>query len=145
MEFDLHSRVKIVDCVPPEALAVDTDGAGVDTLNFNGLEWIVHVGAAFVGGGYDITLEEDVDDGSGSPAGTWTAVPDAEILGNLSPTIAIQVIITDTDKVYRVGSIGKKRHQRVVLTETGTITAGVIGVTAVLSHPRDVPPADQNT
>ena len=140
MEFDLHSRVKIVDCIPPEALAVDTNGAAVDTLNFNGLEYVIHVGAAFVGGGYDVTIEQSPDDGSGSPTGVWTAVPADETLGALP-----QVVITDTDLVLRVGSIGKERHQRAVLTETGTITAGVIGVSAILSHARDMPVADQST
>lgn len=140
MEFDLHSRVQVVNCVPPEALAADTNGSPVDTLDFNGLEYVIHVGAAFVGGGFNVTIEEDDDDGAGSPAGTWTAVPADETLGAL-PVISIG----DTDKVFRVGSIGKKRHQRIVLTETGTISAGVIGVTAILAHPRDVPVADQST
>lgn len=138
MEFDLHSRVKVEVSVPPEALAVDTNGAAHDTVGFEGLEYIISVGAAFVGGGYDVTIEQSPDDGSGSPTGVWTAVPTAETLGPLP-----QVIITDVDTVFRVGSIGKERHQRAVLTETGTITAGVIGVVAVLSHPREAPTVAQ--
>jgi len=145
MEFDLHSRVNTALALAPAALAADTNGIAIDTLGFNGLEYVINVGTAFVGGGFDVTLEEDDDDGSGSPVGTWTAVPSDEILGRLSDTIAAQVIITDANKVYRVGSIGKKRHQRAVFTETGTISAGVIGAVAILSHPRDIPVADQST
>ncbi len=138
MEFDLHSRVKVESAVPPEALAVDTNGSAHDTVDFNGLEYVISVGAAFVGGGFDVSIEQSPDDGSGSPTGVWTAVPAAETLGPLP-----QVVITDVDTVFRVGSIGKERHQRVVLTETGTISAGLIGVVAVLSHPREVPTVAQ--
>ncbi len=134
MEFDLHNRIKVVPCIDPVALVADTNGAAIDTLGFDGLEYVIQVGAAFVGGGFDATIEQSPDDGSGSPTGVWTAVPAAETLGALPV-----VVITDTDITLRVGSIGKERHQRVVLTETGTITAGVIGVLAVLSHPREVP------
>lgn len=143
-EYDLHSHVKVVNVVGPAALAATTNGAEVDMQQDNGyesIEYVVHVGTAFVGGGFDVTLEED--DTTGFPAPT--AVPAAETLGELSSTIAVQVAIGDTDKVYRVGSIGKKRFQRCVLTETGTITAGVIGVSAVLSNPRSKPVAAQNT
>lgn len=138
MEFDLHSRVKVVQAVPPAALVADTNGAAIDVLGFNGLEYVINVGVAFVGGGFDATIEQSPDDGSGSPTGVWTAVPAAETLGALP-----QVVITDANTVFRVGSIGKERHQRIVLTETGVITAGIIGVAAVLSHPREVPTVAQ--
>ncbi len=138
MEFDLHSRVKVASAVPPKALAADTNGTAIDTLGFEGLEYVINIGTAFVGGGFAVTIEQSPDDGSGSPTGVWTAVPAAETLGVL-PT----VVITDADTVFRVGSIGKERHQRIVLTETGTITVGVIGVVAVLSHPREAPTVAQ--
>lgn len=139
MERDLHSEIQIVHSIAPAALAVDTNGAAVDVKGFEGLEWVIHVGVAFAGGGYDVTIEQSPDDGSGSPTGVWTAVPTAETLGAL-PVVAI----ADANLVLRVGSIGKERHQRPVLTETDTITAGVIGVSAVLAYPKTVPVADQS-
>ena len=140
MEYDLHSYVKIVHGIPPAAHAANTNGAAVDSYGYESLEWVGHVGVAFGGGGFDITIEQSPDDGSGSATGVWTAVPAAETIGTL-PTVAI----ADANMVVRVGSIGKERHQRVVLTETGTISAGVIGVTAVLSNPRSIPVPDQST
>lgn len=137
MEYDLHSKVQIVNAVPPAALAANTNGASIDTVGYESLEYVLHVGAAFVGGGFTVSLEEST---TGAFGGEQTAVPADDILGAL-PVIDIG----DTNKVYRVGSIGKKRYQRIVLTETGTITAGVIGVTAVLSHPKSAPIADQST
>jgi pyruvate kinase len=140
MEFDLHNRIKAMPAIVPVALAADTNGITIDTLGFDGLEYIINVGTAFVGGGFTVTIEQSPDDGNGSATGVWTAVPAAETLGDLPV-----VIITDADMVLRVGSIGKERHQRIVLTETGTISAGVIGVIAVLSHPREVPTIAQAT
>lgn len=140
MEYDLHNDCKVVHCIPPSALAADTNGAAVDTLGFEALEYLINVGAAFVGGGFDITIEESPDDGSGSPTGVWTAVPTERILGPLP-----QVSIGDTNTAFRVGSIGKERHQRIVLTETGTISAGGIGVVALLAMPKSMPTAAQAT
>ena len=37
MEYDLHSNVNAFQVVPPEALAVNTNGAAIDTLGFEGL------------------------------------------------------------------------------------------------------------
>jgi hypothetical protein len=138
-EQDLHSYVQIVHAVEPAAVATATvTSAAVDTLGFESIEWVIHVGAAFVGGGYDVTSLEGADD-SGFTVNNG-AVAAAEILGALP-----SIIITDTDKVFRVGSIDKRRFQRIVLTETGTITAGVLGITAILSNPKLVPVADQST
>lgn len=137
MEFDLHSNIKIVHCVAPAALAANTNGAAIDTLGFESCEFVFHVGAAFVGGGFNVTLQES---DTGAFGGEETAVPADNTLGAL-PSIAIG----DANKVFRVGSIGKKRYVRPVLTETGTITAGVIGCAAVLGHPKEGPVADQST
>lgn len=136
-EYDLHSHVKVFNAIGPAALTATTNGASIDTLGFESIEYVVHVGTALVGGGFTASLEES---DTGAFGGEETAVPSAETLGALPVTVA-----TDTDLTLRVGSIGKKRHQRIVLTETGTVTAGVIGVSAVLSHPKTLPVPDQST
>lgn len=140
MEYDIHSSVKGINAIAPAVNVADVTGAAIDVLGFESIEYILHVGAAMVGGGFDATIEQSPDDGSGSPTGVWTAVPAAETLGAL-PVIAIG----DANKVLRVGSIGKERHQRIVLTETGVITAGVTGVAAVLGNPVTKPVPDQST
>ena len=137
MEHSLHHDLKIVHCIAPAALAATTNGASIDTLGHESLEYVFHVGTAMVGGGFDVTLQESA---TGAFGGEETAVPAANILGAL-PSIAI----ADANKVFRVGSIGKKRYQRPVITETGTITGGVIGCVAVLGHPRNAPTDAQNT
>ena len=140
MEYDLHSNMQAVHAVPAAAHTGTQTSAEIDSKGFESLEYICHVGVAMVGGGFNITIEQSPDDGTGSPTGTWTAVPAAETLGAL-PVITI----ADVNKVYRVGSVGKERFQRLVATESGTISAGVFGVTAIQGNPETVPVAAQNT
>lgn len=137
MYQDMHSKIQAVHALPPAALAADANTAAIDTLRFESCEFVFHVGTAMVGGGFAVTLEESE---TGAFGGEETAVPAEEILGAL-PTISIG----DANQVFRVGSVGKMRYQRAVLTETGTITAGVIGVMAILGHPENAPVADQST
>jgi hypothetical protein len=135
-EYDQSSEITLVHCVTPSAIAADTNGATVDTSGYESITYAIHVGTAMAGGGFNVTIEQDDDSGFGSGA----AVSAAETIGTL-PTISIG----DTDKVYRVGSIGKERYQRIVLTETGTISGGTIGVVAILGNPKSTPTSAQNT
>lgn len=137
MENSLHDRIKVVHAIAPAAIAANTNGAFIDTAGFESLEFILHVGTAMVGGGFDMTLEESA---TGAGGGEQAAVPAANIRGTL-PTVAIG----DANKVFRVGCTSKERYVRPVLTETGTITGGVIGCVAVLGHPKNAPTAEQYT
>lgn len=144
MEYSVHEDVKHVHSVSPAALAADTNGASIDTLDFEALEFLVHVGTAFVGGGFDISLEES---DTGAFAGEENAVVTGDLVGDAALTSGrgVVVAIGDTAKTYRLGYVGKKRFVRPVLTETGTITGGVIGVSAILARPKSAPVDDQNT
>lgn len=137
MEFDLHSNIKIVHAIAPAALTANTNSAAVDTRGHESLEWVLYNGAAMVGGGFTcLFFESDVS----TFGGEETAVPAENILG-VSPVIEIG----DVNKTLRVGVNAKKRYQQIRLVETGTITAGVLGVCAVLSHPSTGPVPDQST
>ncbi len=141
-EKDLHTRIITEIALSPEALAADTDGDAVDTQGFESVELVVNVGTAFVGGGFDITLEESA---TGAFAGEENVVADVDLVGAEGVGRAIEVLITDADETYRVGYIGKLRHVRAVFTETDTITAGVIGAVWVLGDPKVKATADKNT
>lgn len=139
MEQDLHSQIKIVFGFEAKIHTADAVSAEVDTLGYESCEWVVSVGDA-LDGSFDSVVEQSPDDGSGSPTGVWTAVPADEILG-----AAIRAEIADTDKVYRIGSIGKERHQRLTMDEDDANTAGILGANAILSHPVIKPVPDQST
>ena len=152
MEVDIHAKTLLVHSVAPAALVADTTGAELDTVDFESVLYQIHVGVAMAGGGFDFKVQSSPDDGAGSPTGVWADVPhvdvgNGQIIGGAGSVDSIHAVIAiaDANKVYRVGVISKDRHLRPVLTETGTITGGVIGVTALLSNPRTAPQADQNT
>jgi len=139
MEQDLHSSIKIIFAIEAVIHTATAVGAEIDTLGYESLEWVISIGDA-LDGSFTTLLEQSPDDGSGSASGVWTTVPTAEILGSLPvPAIA------DTDKVFRVGSIGKQRHQRLTLTEVDANTAGIMGANAILGDPVDQPVDDQYT
>ena len=144
MEFDLHSKVKAVTSIDPAVNAGTTlTGDTIDTAGFESLEHIVVVGVAFAGGGYDFVCQQ-APDNAGSP-GTWAAVPAADVIGGVSNSVDISVAIADANQVYRVGSVGKERFQRIVMTEAAANTTGVVGAEYILTKPKARPVADQNT
>jgi hypothetical protein len=139
MEYDLHSNIKVVFAIEPVIHTAHAVGAEIDTIGYESCEFVIVVGDA-IDGDFAAELHQDEDDGAGSPVGVWAAVPAAEILGTL-PIITT----SDTDVVFRVGSIGKMRFQRLTLTETDANTAGIIGAVAILGNPVTKPVADQST
>ena len=136
--YDLHSNIKLAHSIAPAAHVGDTTGATVDTDGFESIEFTLQVGVAMAGGGFTCEIQQAVDAG-GSP-GVWVAVPAADLLGG-----SMVITIADANKVYRQGSVGKERFQRLVLTETDGISGGVVGSIAILSNPRSVPTAAQAT
>ena len=136
MERDSHSSSQIVHAIAPAVYTANSVGAIVDTLGFEALLWVIHVGVAITGGGFTCLFQEDDVVGFGGV----TTVPADGVIGG-SPVI----IATDANKVFRVGIIAKKRFQRLTLVETDTVTAGVIGATAVLTEAKARPVDDQNT
>jgi len=139
MEQELHSKMQVVFAIEPVIHTAHAVGAEIDTKGYESCEFVIVIGDA-LDGAFTAEIDQSPDDGSGSPTGVWTAVPSAEILGVL-PVMSI----SDTDKVFRVGTIGKERHQRLTLTEGAANTAGILGAVAILGHPVVAPVADQST
>ena len=136
MEFDQSSDLKLVHVIPPAVYTGDKVGAIVDTLLFESLTYSIHVGVALTGGGFTVLLEEgDASDLTGS-----NVVAAGDTIGALPVFVA-----TDANLILRVGVVGKKRYQRLTLDEDSTVTAGVIGVSAILGNPRTGPVAEQAT
>lgn len=139
-EQELHGRIKAIFSIEPAVhTATTTNGATIDMKGFESVEHIVVVGAA-IDGDFTVACEQAPDDGTGSP-GAWTAVPAIEVLG----TNPVVIVTAHTDSVARIGSVGKERFQRAVLTETAANTAGIVGVVSVQGHARNAPVAEQAT
>jgi hypothetical protein len=134
MEFDLHSNVKDAVALKQQAISSNTttDGEIVDTQGYESLEFIALAGT-ITDGAYALLLQEGDDSGLSDAA----AVSADETLGALTGFVA-----AGDDCVIRVGSIGKKRYQRLSIVST-SVTTGVnmMGAVAVLGNPLTAPVA----
>ena len=135
MEKDLHSNVKTLIALAVQDITANTTtvGAIIDTLGFESLEYSAMSGT-ITDGAFAFKLEDGDDSGLSDAAD----VPAANILGVLTGFVA-----ADDDSVLRVGSISKKRYQRMSLVSTSTTTGGTnFAAQAVLGHPKTAPVAE---
>ena len=135
MEYDLHNNVNAAMALKEAAITTDTTTVGeiIDTKDFGSLEFIVSSGT-ITDGAYALKLEEGDDSGLSDAAD----VSADNILGDL-----VGFVAADDDAVKRVGSIGKKRYQRLSIVSTGTTTgADSIGAVAVQGNPKQMPVAN---
>lgn len=136
MEYDLHNNVKGALALAVQDITTNTTtvGAIIDTLGFESLEYFITSGT-ITDGAYALKLEEGDDSGLSDAAD----VPAANVLGALTGFVA-----ADDDTVKRVGSVGKKRYQRLSIVSTGTTTGGTnFTATAALGNPHSQPVAAQ--
>lgn len=136
MEKDLHSGLNTLIALDVGDITTNTttDGNVIDTIGFEGLDYSIQSGT-ITDGTYALVLEEsDVV----TFGGEETVVPTANILGVLTG-----FILTDDDVTLRVGSIGKKRFQRLSVVSAGTTTGGTnFTAQAILGFPKSGPTAD---
>lgn len=132
MEYDLHSNIDDRIAVNPLAIASNTTTVGniIDTLGFESLSFIIAMGT-ITDGAYAFVLEEGEDSGLSD---VTTVIAD-DTLGALTGFVA-----ADDNSTKRVGSVGKKRYQRLSIVSTA-VTTGVnmASAVAVLSNPLAAP------
>lgn len=134
MEYDGHNNIDDQVALDNAAITTDTTTVGniIDTAGYNSLEFIITAGA-ITDGAYALLLEEGDDSGLSDVA----IVPPAETLGALTGFVA-----ADDDTSKRVGSIGKKRYQRLSIVSTGTTTGvDAMSAVAILGVPAHAPVA----
>lgn len=143
MEFDLHHGMKALVALTVAEIATDTDTDGIiiDTLGFNGIEFIAFTGD-WTDGAFAMQIEHaDVIGFTGSEI-----VPAADLIGTPGSLGA-------DDVAARVGYIGgtladgtyaKRRFVRLTIVSTSTgATGSFIGGIAILGIPMHGPAADQ--
>jgi hypothetical protein len=137
-EQDINSNCTVKMAITPVDATAIADGSAIDTLGYEGVEFIVFSGTLGTGT-IDFTLQEADDDGAGA-ADTYSTVAAADMLGT-PPTI----LATEDDSVWKFGYIGKKRHLRLQNVETSAWTGMLHGAVCVLTHPKEMPTAAQIT
>lgn len=135
MERDLHSNIGTGIALGNQNITTNTTTVGeiIDSQGFESMEFIVSSGT-ITDGAYALKLEQG-DDAALADAAD---VPAADILGVLTGFVA-----ADDDTTKRVGSIGKKRYQRLSIVSTGVTTGGTnFSSVAVKGHPHSAPVAE---
>lgn len=110
-----------------------TNGAAIDVADFEAVEWFVSSGT-ITDGAYVLSVQQADDTGFTSGVETVSA---EETLGSGTAFAS-----GDDDVNKRIGSIGKKQFQRLVITSTGTTSGGAFSAVAVQMHPKSAPVAD---
>lgn len=133
MEYDLHNSVLQKVALNTSAISTNTTTAGaiIDTAGFESIEFIIQ-SATLTDGAYAIKLEDGDDSGLSDAADVSSDL----VLGGL-PSFAD----TDDNTVKRVGSISKKRYQRLSIVSTSVTTGGTLSAVAILGNPRVAPTA----
>jgi len=136
---DLHHSIKAVVALAPQSITSDTTTAGVivDTLGFEGVEFVIATGAIA-----DANLVPLIEEDTVVGFGTATAVADADLIGTEAGATLDQDNDSDTAKI---GYIGSKRFVRLSLVSTSTTGANLVGAVALLGHARHSGVADSQT
>jgi len=130
--YDLHNNIDARIAFDIQDLTNQNTVAGeiIDTSGFQSIEYVIQSGSITMGIAIPI-LEES--DNPLMPEGTETTlVPASEILGE----------ITDMNvfKATKIGSIGKKRYQRLLVkTDAGIGVGPKLSATAILGNPNFSP------
>ncbi len=133
MEYELHGSINAVVGLAPVVIATDTTTvtAIIDTKGFESLEWVISSGV-LTDGAYSVVIE----DGDAANLSDAAAVPVADRLGALPAFIA-----TEDGVTKRVGTVSKKRYQRLSIVSTTTTAGGLFSVVAIQGHAHSRPVA----
>lgn len=131
-EYDLHSNIDDRVALNLQDITTGTvAGVIIDTSSFESIEFIIQAGS-INDGTYTLLLEEANDAGMSGA----TAVSADETLGALTGFIS-----TDDNTTIRVGSIGKKRYQRLSIVAASSTGTNEFSAVAVLGNPHTSPVA----
>lgn len=132
---DLHHNIKATPAIDPGAAITGnstTDGAIIDTVGFDGLEFVVHAGT-ITDGTFAVSLRHgDEPDGS-----DMEKCEDGDLIGE-APTFTND----DSKTAKRIGYRGHKRYVRVRLTQSEATTGGVMSAIAIQGFPKVAPVAE---
>lgn len=131
--MDMHTKIDTSSGLNIQSIASDTttNGIVIDTQNFESIEWLIFSGTITDGTYTPVIEESDAANFSGA-----TTVSTDFLLGTIAnATFAA----ADDNTVKRIGSVGKKRYQRLSITSAGTSSGGTLGAIRVLGNARHQP------
>jgi len=134
-EYDLHSNVKnLTSHAPIDITTTSPVGAVIDTKGFESIEFIIQSGT--LNAGTFVPLLEESDDASFSVG--VTTVTTEQTLGDTTIGFDGSDVLHDNETI-RIGSIGKKRYQRLTIVAAGSSGANFFSAAVVLGNPHSSP------
>lgn len=131
-EYDGHSNIDDRVALNNQDITTGTVvGEIIDTSGFESIEFVIQAGS-INDGTYGLILEEGDDAGLSDAA----LVSADETLGALTGFIS-----TDDNTTIRVGSIGKKRYQRLSILAASSTGINEFSAITILGNPHSAPVA----
>lgn len=136
---DLHnnSRSKLVINAVALGATGTISGTVIDRQGYGGVEFIAAYGSVTTTGTVVTAIVKE-----GDVTGTLTSVADADLLGTealVGLAAGARVAGTGKEVTKRVGYKGNKRYVTVDLVGSGTTSAGIVQVSALLHNPNIAP------
>lgn len=145
MSRDLVHNVRSTQAMNAITFSATTNGTTVDTQGFESLSFAVIVGT---NGGNAFSATDlvtfTVQEGDQADASDMAAIAAGDYLASErqdgTSWDRILDAAADDQEVYSIGvQLNTKRYKRIVATETGTVSAVIIGAIAELGHPHHAP------
>ena len=126
-QFDTASSMAPAVALNTAAISssTTTNGNIIDTQGYNGLTFLLNVGAR-TDGTYTPLIEHSDDSGLSGSA----AVDDADLVGTEAGAA-----ISTANTVKKIGYVGSKRYVRLSVVSTSVSSGATVGATAVRDRP----------
>jgi hypothetical protein len=160
---DLHNQMKSVNAFHTQTISTNTttNGVIIDTLGFEGVEFVIMAGVLTDGSSYTPTIYSS--DSASDPTFTndQTAIVSPLLIGTTavtdvpgtvpnpsytvpadSPIADVTFVGTagaDSHKIARIGVLNKQRYVRLSIASLGVSSGGIFSAVAILGFPLDAP------
>lgn len=138
--FGQRTRLQVASALVETTVtsATATNSSGVDTKGFEACTFAVVLRAIVATQIASVKIQQSDDDGSGD---AYADIPVQEAIGADVETPAvgtIEILDADDNTTKLLGTVGKKRWQRCVVTTTTTDSI-IFSIDSILGHPKNAP------
>lgn len=139
---DMHSNMRTKNVITAAAIGANATKSGIviDRQGYGGVEFVAQYGSITTTGTVITLVVKE-----GDATGAMTSVADTYLLGTealASLAAGARVAGVSKEVTKRVGYVGVKRYVTADVVQTGTTSAGCIGVVADLFFPANAPQAN---
>lgn len=138
---DLANSLLYKRVLSPVSVADNTAQVGqiIDRQGFESLVYLIQTGAI---ADADATFTVLLEEGNQANMADAAAVADADMISQTpgaGPEIAAGFQFDDDNEVRKIGYVGSKRYTRLTITPVGNAAAALLGASAILGRPHQLP------